>query len=83
MSWLDPVTSAVAEAAGLDPAELRLPPDVAREILDLARIASHASGNRINAPLLCYALGIAVGRGANLSDLADVVRSIGQEKHRD
>ncbi len=75
MSWLDPVVSDVAEAAGLDPSELALSPDVAREILDLARIASHASGERINAPLLCYALGIAVGKGAALSDLAAVVRS--------
>lgn len=74
MSWLDPVTAAVAERAGLDPDELRLPAEVSREILDLARIASHASGERINAPLLCYALGIAVGRGASLDELAAVVR---------
>jgi len=78
MSWLDPVTSAVAEAAGLDPSDLQLSPEVAREILDIARIASHASGERINAPLLCYALGIAVGRGASLDDLAAVVRATEQ-----
>jgi hypothetical protein len=78
MRWLDPVTSGIAEAAGLDPSELRLPADVSREILELARIASHASGERINAPLLCYALGIAVGRGASLEDLAAVVRATEQ-----
>ena len=78
MSWLDSMTSAVAEAAARDPSELQLSPEVAREILDLARIASHASGERINAPLLCYALGIAVGRGASLDDLAAVVRAAEQ-----
>lgn len=78
MTWLDPVITSVADAAGVDASELQLSPEVAREILDLARIASHASGERINAPLLCYALGIAVGRGASLDDLAAVVRATGQ-----
>jgi hypothetical protein len=45
------------------------------EILELARIASHDSGERINAPLLCYAMGIAVGKGASLEELAKIVRS--------
>jgi hypothetical protein len=74
MSWLDDMTKAVAEAAGVEPSDLHLDPDTAREILDLARIASHASGERINAPLLCYELGLAVGRGATLADLAAAVR---------
>lgn len=74
MSWLDEMTNAVAQAAGVDPSELHLDPDTAREILDLARIASHSSGERINAPLLCFELGLAVGRGAALDDLADAVR---------
>lgn len=74
MDWIDEMTASVAEAAGLEPAELKLPEAVREEILDLARIASHTSGDRINAPLLCYALGIAVGRGAKLDDLSGVVR---------
>lgn len=68
------MTEALGEAAGLDAGELRLDPGVAREILDLARIASHASGERVNAPLLCYELGLAVGKGAPLSELAASVR---------
>ncbi len=75
MDWFDEMVSALAEAAGSDPSELQLPVHVRDEILDLARIASHDSGERINAPLLCYALGIAVGRGAALEDLAAVIRS--------
>ena len=74
MDWFDETVGPLAEAAGVEPSELQLPVDVRDEILDLARIASHESGERINAPLLCYALGIAVGKGANLDDLARVIR---------
>ncbi|HSX21977.1 MAG TPA: DUF6457 domain-containing protein [Gaiellaceae bacterium] len=43
-------------------------------LLDLARIAAHASGDRTNAPLLCYLLGRAQGE-KTLDDLAEIVRS--------
>ena len=75
MDWFDEMASALADAAGVEPSELQLPDHIRDEILDLARIASHDSGERINAPLLCYALGIAVGKGASLSSLAEVIRS--------
>jgi uncharacterized protein DUF6457 len=41
-------------------------------LLDLARIAAHTSGDRTNAPLLCYLLGRANG---DLAALAEIVRS--------
>lgn len=75
MDWFDETAAALAESVSLEPAELQLPAQVRDEILDLARIASHDSGERINAPLLCYALGLAVGKGANLASLAEIVRS--------
>ena len=74
MDWFDETAGALAEAAGLHPGDLDLPDDVRDEILDLARIASHDSGDRINAPFLSYALGYAVARGASLDDLARVIR---------
>jgi hypothetical protein len=74
MDWFDETAAALADVAGLHPGDLDLPDDVRDEILDLARIASHDSGERINAPLLCYALGLAVARGASLDDLAGVIR---------
>ena len=74
MDWFDEIAAELAPAAGLDVADLELPVHIRDEILDLARIASHDSGERINAPLLCYALGIAVGKGASLDTLAAVVR---------
>lgn len=79
MPWLENVTAALAEAAGVDAADLVLSPDDRHEILDLARIASHDSGERINAPLLCYVLGLAAGRGASLEELGRAVREAAGE----
>jgi hypothetical protein len=75
MDWIDEMTRGLADAAGLEPSDLALAEPVREEILDLARIASHTSGDRINAPLLCYALGLAVGRGASLDELSRIVRA--------
>ncbi|HEY2074280.1 MAG TPA: DUF6457 domain-containing protein [Gaiellaceae bacterium] len=44
----------------------------AATLLDLAREASHESGDRRNAPLLCYLLGRAAG---DVDALAEIVRS--------
>lgn len=41
-------------------------------LLDLARVAAHESGDRRNAPLLCYLLGRA---GGDVDALAEIVRS--------
>jgi hypothetical protein len=74
VSWLDDMTTTIAEASGIDAGTLQLTPDEIRELLDIARIASHASGERINAPLLCHVLGIARAKGASLDVLARAVR---------
>jgi len=79
VSWLEDMTATIAEASGLDVGTLRLTPDETRELLDAARIASHSSGERINAPLLCHVLGIARAKGASLDDLARVVRDAAGE----
>ena len=44
----------------------------ATTLLDLARVAAHESGDRTNAPLLCYLLGRA---GGDVDVLAEIVRS--------
>jgi hypothetical protein len=51
--------------AGLTEAE-------ATTLLEVARIAAHESGDRRNAPLLCYLLGRA---GGDVEALAEIVRS--------
>jgi hypothetical protein len=67
-AWL----TQVAEAAGLDTTALSAQDE--ETLLDLARIAAHDSGDRTNAPLLCYLLGLAAGSRRSLDELAAAVR---------
>jgi hypothetical protein len=73
-AWLTAARDAVAETAGVDRSSLEVSPADEETILDLARIAAHVSGERTNAPLLCYLVGQAVAGGASLDELADAVR---------
>ena len=72
-SWLRDVRDALAKTAGVPREELELDDEQVSTLLDLARIAAHDSGERTNAPLLCYLVGRAQG-GADLDSLADAVR---------
>jgi len=73
-AWLTEARDALAGAAGVPAQELELDDDAVRTLLDLARVAAHDSGERTNAPLLCYLVGRAQG-GAGLDELADAVRA--------
>jgi hypothetical protein len=73
-AWLIDARDAVAAAAGVSPEELELSDEDAAKLLELARVAAHESGERTNAPLLCYLVGRAVQSGADLDSLADAVR---------
>ena len=53
-------------------AERRGPASEAATLLEIARVAAHESGDRRNAPLLCYLLGRA---GGEVDALAEIVRS--------
>jgi hypothetical protein len=75
MSWLSRVTEKLADATALDGTDLEIPPDVARDLLDIARVASHDSGERINAPLLCYVLGLAHARGVPMAEVVTAARA--------
>ena len=70
--WLSETRDAIAQAAGVDPSELDLSEADTRTLLDLARIAAHVSGDRTNAPLLCYLVGRAQGTHS-LDELAAAV----------
>jgi Domain of unknown function (DUF6457) len=72
--WLTAARDALAETASISPKELALDDEDESMLLDLARIAAHVSGERTNAPLLCYLVGRAQ-RGATLDELAAAVRS--------
>ena len=73
--WLSARADALADAAGIDRAELELPDETVDVLLQLAGYAAHASGARTNAPLLCYLVGVAHARGATLEQLDEIVRS--------
>ena len=70
--WLGQARDRLAEAAGEDPASLDLSQGEIDELLELARVAAHESGERINAPLLCYLVGLVhARRGGELADHVD------------
>lgn len=73
-AWLIDARDAIAAAAGVSPGELELTDEEAQTLLELARVAAHESGERTNAPLLCYLVGRAVRSGADLDALTDAVR---------
>jgi uncharacterized protein DUF6457 len=74
-AWLTEVRDAVAGATGISASELDIDDDTARELLNLARIAAHESGERTNAPLLTYLVGIAAGKGADLDQVVAAATS--------
>jgi hypothetical protein len=70
--WLTKARDALAEAAGMPASELNLTHDEIVALLDLAALAAHESGDRRNAPLLCYLVG-RVDRGSDLQRLSDAI----------
>jgi uncharacterized protein DUF6457 len=73
--WLETARAAIAAAAGMDAAELELSEAEGDELLELARVAAHESGERTNAPLVCYLVGVAAARSeAGVEQLTAAVR---------
>ena len=70
--WLRQARDVLAQAGGVPAEQLELDDDAVRSLLELARVAAHESGERTNAPLLCYLVGRAQN-GASLDALADAV----------
>jgi Domain of unknown function (DUF6457) len=73
--WLSRRADELAAAAGVDRAALDLDDEDVHTLLDLARIAAHQGGERTNAPLLCYLVGLANAGGKSLDELAETVRA--------
>ena len=61
--WLERARANLAGAVESSPADYELTQANVDELLELARIAAHESGERTNAPLVCYLVGLARGRG--------------------
>ena len=75
-AWLTSARDAVAGAAGIPEEQLAIDEQAAADLLDLARIAAHASGDRTNAPLLSYLVGVAVAGGGDLEAIVSAVREL-------
>jgi hypothetical protein len=71
--WLTQARDALARASGVPGEQLELDDEAVRSLLEVARVAAHESGERTNAPLLCYLVGRAQN-GASLDELAAAVR---------
>ena len=72
--WLARARDALASEAGVPAAELELDDAAVNDILDMARIAAHVSGDRRNAPLLAYLAGRS---GGDVGNLAERIRGLG------
>jgi hypothetical protein len=71
--WLAEARDALARTSGVPLERLELDDETVATLLELARVAAHESGERTNAPLLCYLVGRAQN-GASVDELADAVR---------
>jgi len=71
--WLDSARMRIAAATGVSVEQLRLSESDVKALLDLARVAAHDSGDRTNAPLVCFLAGLALaaGPGARLTEIAE------------
>ena len=70
--WLTRARDKLSEAANMPVAELELTDAAAARLLEIAGHAAHESGDRKNAPLLCYLIGRA-DQGDDLESLCSAV----------
>ena len=73
--WLAKAQTDLARAVGDQPAGYDVSDEDVDELLELARVAAHESGERTNAPLTTYLVGLARGRHPDQS-LADLVDAL-------
>ena len=65
--WLESSRKSLAEAVGAAAGDYELGPGEIERLLELARVAAHDSGDRTNAPLVSYLVGLAHGRNPERS----------------
>ena len=73
--WLDRARENLAAEVGDPPSSIRISEADVAEILDLARVAAHESGERPTAPIVSYLVGVVRGRHPE-ADLTDLVRAV-------
>lgn len=76
--WLDAAAGRLAGVSGGDAAGFALSEADIAALLDVARVAAHESGDRTNAPLATFLVGVALGRsGGDLPGLAAAAAGTG------
>jgi hypothetical protein len=73
--WLEQARDRIAGSVGDEPAAYDLSTENVDRLLELARVAAHESGERTNAPLVSYLVGLARGRHPD-RELADLVGEV-------
>jgi len=73
--WLSRRADALVERASVPRSALELSDAGVNTLLELAAFAAHESGERTNAPLLCFLIGAATRGEKNLDELAEIVKS--------
>ena len=73
--WLSRRADALAERAGVPRSTFELSDADVNTLLELASRAAHESGERTNAPLLCFLIGAATRGPKNVDELAEIVKS--------
>ena len=77
LDWLEE-TQRRLESGIEDAGDLSLSPADVELLLELARTAAHESGERTNAPLVSYLVGLALGRSLNITLEEAVAISLGK-----
>jgi len=72
--WLSERADRLAAAAQVDRTQLSLSTPEVEQLLEIARVAAHESGDRRNAPLLCYLVGVARATGRSVEELGREAR---------
>jgi uncharacterized protein DUF6457 len=80
-AWLLESRERLAESVGEDASAYDLSETDITELLDLARVAARNSGEKTNAPLITYLVGVAIGRraGRSLPVVANAARGSAAE----
>jgi hypothetical protein len=72
--WLTRARDTLAETADIPASDLEITDAAATTLLKLAALAAHESGERTNAPLLCYLIGRA-DQGGELEKLSNAIET--------
>ena len=72
-AWLANAADELARRANIPRERLDLDDETVQLLLDIARIAAHESGERTNAPLVCYLVGVCRASELSVREMFEAV----------